>query len=135
MAWSPDGKSLIFSESVEGGAKARLSLLSLADLTARPLTSPGNQQFDCEPAFSPDGATVAFARGPMGASLSDLFVVQVAGGQPSRLTTGNSGGEPAWTQDGSEIVFASPSKGIRSLWRRSALRRDAAARRRSGGCL
>jgi Tol biopolymer transport system component/DNA-binding winged helix-turn-helix (wHTH) protein len=117
MAWSPDGKSLIFSESVDGGAKARLSLLSLADLTARPLTSPGNQQFDCEPAFSPDGTTVAFARGLMGASLSDLFVVQVAGGQPSRLTTGNSGGVPAWTQDGSEIVFASPSKGIRSLWR------------------
>jgi Tol biopolymer transport system component/DNA-binding winged helix-turn-helix (wHTH) protein len=120
MDWSPDGKSLIFSEALDGGAKARLSLLSLADLTARPLTSPGNQQFDCEPAFSPDGATVAFARGPMGAFLGDLFVVQVAGGRPSRLTTGNSGGEPAWTQDGSEIIFASPTKGIRSLWRISA---------------
>jgi Tol biopolymer transport system component/DNA-binding winged helix-turn-helix (wHTH) protein len=120
MDWSPDGKSLIFSESVDGGARARLSLLSLADLTARPLTSPGNQQFDCEPAFSPDGATVAFARGAMGAFLSDLFVVQVAGGQPLRLTTRNSGGDPAWTQDGSEIVFASPSTGIRSLWRISA---------------
>ena len=120
MDWSPDGKSLIFTESVDNGAKARLSLLSLATLTTRPLTSPGNQQFDCEPAFSPDGATVAFARGPMGAFLGDLFVVQVAGGQPSRLTTGNSGGEPAWTQDGGEIIFASPTKGSRSLWRISA---------------
>jgi Tol biopolymer transport system component len=120
MDWSPDGKSLIFSESVDDGAKARLSLLSLADLTARPLTSPHNQQFDCGPAFSPDGATVAFARRPMGASPSDLFVMQVAGGQPLRLTTGNSGGEPAWTQDGSEIVFASPAKGFWSLWRMSA---------------
>jgi Tol biopolymer transport system component len=27
---------------------------------------------------------------------------------------------PAWTQDGSEIVFASPAKGFRSLWRISA---------------
>ena len=120
MDWSPDGKSLIFSESLESGTKARLSLLSLSDLTARPLTISGNQQFDCDPAFSPDGATIAFARGPMGAFLSDLFVLQVAGGQPSRLTTGNSGGQPAWTQDGREIVFASPSKGIRSLWRISA---------------
>jgi Tol biopolymer transport system component/DNA-binding winged helix-turn-helix (wHTH) protein len=120
LDWSPDGKSLIFSEALDGGAKARLSLLSLADLTARPLTSPGNQQFDCEAAFSPDGATVAFTRGLMGAFLGDLFVVQAAGGQPLRLTTGNSGGEPAWTQDGREIVFASPSKGIRSLWRISA---------------
>ncbi len=119
MDWSPDGKSLIFSESVDDGAKARLSLLSLADLTARPLTSPHNQQFDCEPAFSPDGATVAFAR-HMGPFPSDLFVMQVAGGQPLRLTTGNSGGEPAWTQDGSEIVFASLAKGSWSLWRMSA---------------
>jgi Tol biopolymer transport system component len=119
MDWSPDGKSLIFSESVDDGAKARLSLLSLADLTARPLTSPHNQQFDCEPAFSPDGATVAFAR-HMGPFPSDLFVMQVTGGQPVRLTTGNSGAEPAWTQDGSEIVFASPAKGSWSLWRMSA---------------
>jgi Tol biopolymer transport system component/DNA-binding winged helix-turn-helix (wHTH) protein len=119
MDWSPDGKSLIFSESVDNSAKARLSLLSLADLTARPLTSPHNQQFDCEPAFSPDGAKVAFAR-HMGPFPSDLFVMQVAGGQPLRLTTGNSGGEPTWTQDGSEIVFASPAKGFWSLWRMSA---------------
>jgi Tol biopolymer transport system component/DNA-binding winged helix-turn-helix (wHTH) protein len=120
MDWSPDGKSLIFSESVDDGAKARLSLLSLSDLTARPLTSPRNQEFDCYPVFSPDGATVAFARGPMGAFLSDLFVLKVAGGQPLRLTTGNSAGDGAWTQGGREIVFASPFRGVRTLWRISA---------------
>jgi Tol biopolymer transport system component len=120
MDWSPDGSSLIFSEAVDNGTKARLSLLSLSDLTARPLTSPSNQQSDCYPVFSPDGATVAFARSLLNGFLSDLFVMQVAGGQPLRLTTGNSGGSPAWTQDGSEIVFASPAKGFRSLWRISA---------------
>jgi serine/threonine protein kinase len=120
MDWSPDGKSLIFTESVDDGAKTRLALLSLSDLTARPLTSPRNQEFDCEPSFSPDGATVAFVRGPLGAFLGDLFVLKVAGGQPSRLTSGNSGGVPAWNQDGSEIVFSSPIKGIRTLWRISA---------------
>jgi Tol biopolymer transport system component/DNA-binding winged helix-turn-helix (wHTH) protein len=120
MDWSPDGKSLIFSESVDDGAKARLSLLSLSDLTARPLTSPRNQEFDCDPVFSPDGASVAFARGALAAFYSDLFVLKVAGGPPLRLTTGNSGGDSAWTQDGSEIVFASPFKGVRSLWRISA---------------
>jgi Tol biopolymer transport system component/DNA-binding winged helix-turn-helix (wHTH) protein len=120
MDWSPDGKSLIFSEAVDNGTRARLSLLSLSDLTARPLTSPSNQQSDCYPVFSPDGATVAFTRSPMSGFLSDLFMMQVAGGQPLRLTTGNSGGPPAWTQDGSEIIFASPAKGFRSLWRISA---------------
>jgi hypothetical protein len=62
MDWSPDGNSLIFSEAVEDGTKARLSLLSLSDLTARPITSPSNQQTDCAPVFSPDSATVAFTR-------------------------------------------------------------------------
>jgi Tol biopolymer transport system component/DNA-binding winged helix-turn-helix (wHTH) protein len=120
MNWSPDGKYLVFSESVEAGTKARLSLLSVSDLTTRPLTSPRNQEFDCSPVFSPDGATVAFASGPTGPDPGDLFVVKVAGGQPLPLTTGNSGGHPAWTQDGKEIVFASPAKGGHSLWRISA---------------
>jgi Tol biopolymer transport system component/DNA-binding winged helix-turn-helix (wHTH) protein len=120
MSWSPDGKSLIFPEGLEKSAKARLSILSLSDLTARPLTSPINQQFDCDPVFSPDGARIAFARGPMAAFLSDLFVLRVADGQLLRLTTGNSGGDAAWTPDGKEIVFDSPTRGFRSLWRISA---------------
>jgi Tol biopolymer transport system component/DNA-binding winged helix-turn-helix (wHTH) protein len=117
IGWSPDGESLIFSESVDDGAKARLTLLSLSDSTAHPLTSPSTKELDCDPVFSPDGATVAFARGPMGSSVSDLYVVKVAGGQTLRLTTANSGGDAAWTQDGSEIVFASCMKGVPSLWR------------------
>jgi Tol biopolymer transport system component/DNA-binding winged helix-turn-helix (wHTH) protein len=120
MSWSPDGKSLIFSEALDNSAKARLTVLSLADLTARPLTSPHNQQFDCDPVFSPDGAKVAFASGPMGAFLSDLFVLKMAGGQPLRLTAGNSGGDAAWMPDGEEIVFDSPAGGFRGLWRISA---------------
>jgi Tol biopolymer transport system component/DNA-binding winged helix-turn-helix (wHTH) protein len=117
MSWSPDGKSLIFSEALDNRGKTRLSILSLSDLTARPLTSPHSQQFDCSPVFSPDGATVAFARGPMGGRLSDLFLQRVDGGQPFRLTTGNSGGDAAWTQDGKEIVFDSKARGFQGLWR------------------
>jgi Tol biopolymer transport system component/DNA-binding winged helix-turn-helix (wHTH) protein len=120
MSWSPDGKSLIFSEALDNSAKARLSVLSLADLTARPLTSPHNQRFDCDPVFSPDGAKVAFASGPMGAFLSDLFVLKISGGEPLRLTVGNSGGDAAWMPDGEEIVFDSPAGGFRGLWRISA---------------
>ena len=120
MSWSPDGKSLIFTEALDNSGKARLSMLSLSDLTARPLTSPQNQQFDCDPVFSPDGATVAFARGPMGAFLGDLFLLKVLDGRVVRLTKGNSGGDAAWTQDGKEIVFDSPARGFRSLWRLSA---------------
>ncbi len=135
MSWSPDGKSLIFSEALDNSAKARLTILSLSDLTTHPLTSPHNQQFDCDPVFSPDGATVAFARGPMGAFLSDLFVLKIADGQLLRLTTGNSGGDVAWTQDGKEIVFDSFARGFQGLWRISASGGYATADCRFWGCL
>jgi Tol biopolymer transport system component/DNA-binding winged helix-turn-helix (wHTH) protein len=120
MSWSPDGKFLVFSEALENWGRVRLSLLSLSDLTARPLTSPQNQEFDCYPTFSPDGSSIAFASGPIGAVPGDLFVVNVNGGQPSRLTSNNSGGPPAWSEDGTEIIYSSSSKGAPSLWRISA---------------
>jgi Tol biopolymer transport system component/DNA-binding winged helix-turn-helix (wHTH) protein len=120
MSWSPDGKSLIVTEALEDGSRARLALLSLSDLTTRPLTAPVNQQFDCDPTISPDGTSVAFVRGTMGAFIGDLFVMKLGAGEPKRLTSDNSGGDAAWTQDGKELVFTSPTKGIRSLWRISA---------------
>ena len=117
MAWSPDGKSLVLTEALQDRARVRLSLLSLSDLTVHPLTAPVNQEFDCDPTISPDGTTMAFVRGTMGAFLGDLFVLKLAGGEPKRLTSDNSGGDATWTQDGKEIVFASPSEGTHSLWR------------------
>jgi Tol biopolymer transport system component/DNA-binding winged helix-turn-helix (wHTH) protein len=117
LDWSPDGQVLAFSEPPENGVRSRITLLSVADLTTRPLTSPRNQEFDCVPAFSPDGSTIAFGRGFLGADKGDLFVVSISGGDPRQLTTGNSGGSPSWTQDGKEIVFSSPMGGLRSLWR------------------
>jgi serine/threonine protein kinase/Tol biopolymer transport system component len=117
LDWSPDGKSLVFSEPGEDGVRARISLLSLADSTVRRLTSPPEQEIDCEPAFSPDGSNVAFVRGSAGGNLGDLFVTGVSGSDPKPLTSGNTGGTPAWTPDGTEIVFSSAMGGLRSLWR------------------
>jgi Tol biopolymer transport system component len=46
-----------------------------------------------------------------------LFVLPVSGGDPRRLTSSNSDGGPAWTEDGREIVFSSVMGGLQSLWR------------------
>ena len=46
----------------------------------------------------------------------------MAGGQPLRLTTGNSGGDAAWTQDGKEIVFDSPNSGVSMYMAHSCFR-------------
>jgi serine/threonine protein kinase/Tol biopolymer transport system component len=119
--WSPDGKVLAFSEPSENGLRSRITLLSFTDLTTRALTSPSNQEeYDCEPAFSPDGMSLAFVRGGFLGTLGELFVQSVSGGGPRQLTSDNSGGAPVWTQDGSEILFSSAMQGVRSLWRISA---------------
>jgi Tol biopolymer transport system component len=118
--WSPDGSVLAFSERSANDIRSRIALLSLTDLTTRPLTSPAHQELDEEPAFSPDGLKVAFARGGVGGLGRDLFVLPVTGGEPKRLTFDNSSTHPVWTQDGREIVFSSQRGGLKSLWRISA---------------
>lgn len=121
LDWSPDGKTLAFEESKDNGFHSRIVLLSLDDLTIRPLTSPIEQEYDCEPAFSPDGSRVAFERGSVGGFGKDLFVTPVTGGDPHRLTFDNAwSGAPVWTQDGSNIIFSSKRGGLLNLWRISA---------------
>lgn len=117
LDWSPDGKWLAFGGPIDVDY-TRITLLSLDDLKVKSLTSPKMPDFDCEPAFSPDGLRIAFERGTIGGIGRDLFVVPITGGEPRRLTFENAwGGVPAWTQDGSEIVFPSSRGGLLNLWR------------------
>jgi Tol biopolymer transport system component/DNA-binding winged helix-turn-helix (wHTH) protein len=119
--WSPDGKVLVFSESQADKTHAWIALLSLADSTTQPLTSPSGQDLDFGPAFSPDGSRVAFVRGIVAGVVEDLYVVPAEGGAPKRLTFDNCfilG--MTWTPDGRDIVFSSMRGGLASLWRISA---------------
>ncbi|MGH9504115.1 MAG: winged helix-turn-helix domain-containing protein [Terriglobales bacterium] len=120
--WSPDGRLLAFSDIQADQTHAWIALLSLADSTIRPLTSPPNQSGDYVPAFSPDGSAVAFVRGIVAGVVEDLYVVPTTGGSPRRLTFDNTwiSAPPAWTPDGREIVFSSSRGGAPSLWRISA---------------
>jgi Tol biopolymer transport system component/DNA-binding winged helix-turn-helix (wHTH) protein len=120
MDWSPDGKFIAFSEPASNGLESRIALLSLSDLSMRPLTSPLQPEYDCEPVFSPDGTMVAFARGSHGGNRRDLFIIPVSGGRPRQITFGHSNESPVWTQNGKEIVFSSQLGGLSSLWRVSA---------------
>jgi Tol biopolymer transport system component/DNA-binding winged helix-turn-helix (wHTH) protein len=110
--WSPSGDFLAFTEN------RRVQLLSSADYTTQPLTSPPDRSIDYAPTFSPDGTRVAFVRGTEGDN-DDLFVVPVRGGEPKRLTFDRCSiyGPSAWTPDGREIVFSSSRRGLHNLWR------------------
>jgi Tol biopolymer transport system component/DNA-binding winged helix-turn-helix (wHTH) protein len=120
--WSPDGKFLAISRADPDKTHARIALLSLADSETRPLTEPPEPDLDMEPAFSPDGSTVAFVRSNVGGMVSELYVVPVRGGEIKRLTFEHRTifPSPAWTPDGTAILFSSARSGSPSLWRISA---------------
>ena len=117
--WSPSGRFLAISQGDQDKTHARLALVSLADSETRPLTAPSEQDLDIEPAFSPDGSTVAFVRSNVGGMVSELFVVPAGGGEVKRLTFDhrNICGSLAWTPDGKEILFSSSRSGSPGIWR------------------
>jgi len=127
-AWSPDG-SLIAFVSDRAGAP-QVFLISPDGGEARQLTEL-EKGVAGTPAWSPDGTKLAFSAlgpgerrdparpyrvtrrayrfDPMGYiadGLVDIHVVDVAGGEPKRLTDDDMvNGEPRWAPDGSAIVY------------------------------
>jgi len=120
LSWSPDGKSLAFSDRPSSNAPTSIYLLSLDTLAVRKLTSPGLPG-DYNPAFSPDGRTLAFSRASQG--VTSIYTMAAEGGEERRVISGSQyGWGLAWTADGRDIVFGRagwlPKSGW--LWKISA---------------
>jgi TolB protein len=111
--WSPDGREIAFvrGESVATTVPSRfgdLMLMSAGGTAVRRLV----RRPVSDPAWSPDGREIVYSLGGSLASQNasmDLYVVDVAGGAPRRLTRTPGGvfeTAAAWSPDGSRIVFA-----------------------------
>ena len=110
-AWSPhlgDGGYRI-AYSCEAGGSSQLWTMRV-DGTDKRLITGDASFFDSDPAWSPDGLTIAFQRSGA-ATFGDLYLVSATGGPARALMTGNAlaNGQfaPAWSPDGRLIAFAS----------------------------
>jgi Tol biopolymer transport system component len=115
LSWTPDSKWIAFSDgapapsiyvlSIETGERHRLTKASPAAMG----------EGDTNPAFSPDGKSLAFTRFSDGGGRSDIYVLKLTTGyaaerEPEKLRSGNTENfTPAWTEDGREVVFSSRS--------------------------
>jgi TolB protein len=94
-----DGDYAIFGMTVQGKSEHRLT-----DEHADPST-PEGLYFQIEPAWSPDGAKLAFASKREGAT--HIFVMNADGTGTRRLTSGRDDDSyPSWSPDGRSIVFS-----------------------------
>jgi Tol biopolymer transport system component len=117
LAWTPDGKYIAFSgDSPRGGSQ--IFLLSVDDSSVHAITEPQGQDRDWGPAFSPDGAQMAFVRGNGAGFPEEVYVMALNGGPARQLTSERAAimGPPTWSQDGTSVIFSSTKGGDPALW-------------------
>jgi hypothetical protein len=111
-AWSPDGSRIAFASADSSEIDPDLYTMRSDGSDVRELVDlPG---WDWSPSWSPDGSTIAFSRRPrIGDPPSysyggeNIYAVPATGGEPVQLTESGSDSDPAWSPDGSTIVFQS----------------------------
>jgi hypothetical protein len=123
VAWSPNGREIVFTGS--RGGVADLYLANVESGAVRQLTN--DKYADFQPSFSPDGRTIAFAS-DRGAGTSfeqmtfgelQLATIDVASGQVT-VHQGFPEGKhinPQFTADGRSLLFVSDQDGISDVYR------------------
>jgi Tol biopolymer transport system component len=111
--WSPDGRQLVFSRSAPHGfcdtfASERqlchIWVMNADGTTPRQLTNSGFWN-DFDPAWSPDGSTIAFDSN-RGGLTSALWVMHADGSSLTRITKPRvEGWWPTWSADSGRLAF------------------------------
>ena len=116
LSWSPDGKYLAYSDHANlNESTSSIFLLSLDSSDFRRLTFPKTSIGDYNPAFSPDGQTLAWNRTSQ--DRTSIYTMALSGGEEQRLISGQQfGWGLAWTPDGRDVVFGKAGWLANAAW-------------------
>jgi Tol biopolymer transport system component len=120
LSWFPSGNRIAYSSVSElDPAQTELYVLYLGPdgglVDKVKLTNTANYS-ESDPAVSPDGTRIAFARYDPDSLRYDVYVMkaepQSRTNRPKRLTAGRGGGNwPDWSPDGTQITFTTVRDG------------------------
>lgn len=110
-AWSPDGRTLAVTLSLNGGSQ--LYMIDTAG-GGEPRRLAQSSSIDTEPAFSPDGKSIYFVSDRGGSP--QIYRMPATGGNAERVTfNGNYNISPAMSPDGKWMAFVSRVNGAFKL--------------------
>ena len=98
-AWLPDGSGLVFSSDRSGDGQYKIWSVALGGAAPVQLTmGPGAES---NPLVSPDGTRLAYVDG------ANVVTAPISGGAPTIVAPGTA---PAWTPDGSSLVYQNAAR-------------------------
>jgi Tol biopolymer transport system component len=112
-AYSPDGKSIVYTKNAREGATGIPTIVkyTIATKSFRTMTGPGY----IEPAWSPDGRFLAVTK--TGSTGTDIVVIDAkTGAEVLRLTNDQGSFAPEWSPAGDSIAFLRQVRGVIDLW-------------------
>jgi Tol biopolymer transport system component len=132
---APDRSRVVFASQVWGRHKELGEQLLVDGVPSGPPRRLTDQPGDAShPAFSPDGAWIAYYR--IIGEDRDIWIVPARGGEPRRFTEhAGSDVHPAWSPDGTALAFASDRENGYDIWVAPIAdgRREGEPRRLTGG--
>ena len=117
------GEARTFSVSQNGvlayHESSAQSELKVFDRSGSLIGTPGPLAVYSDPRFSPDGKSIAVTIQDPRSGADDIWVLPVAGGQPTRITFGPEDYWPVWSPDGKQIAYGVRENDKLSIRRRS----------------